>query len=47
MKVGNFRVLYGVAVGTLFVCHVFRKKTQKTPAQDLALGARRLKEMTE
>lgn len=47
MKVGGFRVLYGVVPDTLLIAHVFAKKTQKTPKQDLELGAKRLKTMME
>jgi phage-related protein len=32
---------------TLVVLHGFIKKTQKTPAQELELAKRRLKEMTK
>ncbi len=46
MKIGKFRVLYGVVPNTLLITHVFRKKSQKTPVQDLELGAKRLEEMT-
>ena len=32
--------------GTLVVLHGFIKKTRKTPAEDLALAKRRMKEVT-
>jgi phage-related protein len=32
--------------GTLVVLHGFTKKTQRTPAEDLALARRRMKEVT-
>src|SRR6267142_2440741 len=40
------RVLFGFHDGTLFVLHAFIKKTQKTPADDLELARRRLKEVS-
>jgi phage-related protein len=33
--------------GTLVVLHGFVKKTRKTPTEDLALGKRRMKEVTK
>ena len=46
MKVGGFRVLYGVANDSLLVVHVFAKKSRKTPKGDLDMGKKRLKFMT-
>ena len=40
------RVLFFVADGRIGVVHGFIKKTQKTPADDLTLARRRMKEMT-
>ena len=39
------RVLFGFHEGALIALHAFFKKTQRTPARDLALARRRLKEM--
>ena len=39
------RVLFFVENGRIGVVHGFIKKTQKTPAQDLDLARRRMKEM--
>jgi phage-related protein len=44
---GAFRVFYIAKLGTsILVFHAFTKKTQKTPAKELSLAQRRLKEMT-
>lgn len=40
------RLILGFHDGTLVVCHGFIKKTQKTPAEDLALARKRMKEVT-
>jgi phage-related protein len=40
------RVLFCVAHGSMVLLHGFIKKTQKTPAGDLDLAARRMKEVT-
>lgn len=40
------RLLLCFHQGTLVVLHGFIKKTQKTPAEDLALARRRMKEVT-
>jgi phage-related protein len=40
------RLLFFAAEGRLGVVHGFIKKTQKTPAEELALAHRRMKEMT-
>ncbi len=40
------RVLFGFHDRTLIALHAFIKKTQKTPAADLALARQRLKEMS-
>ncbi len=40
------RLLFFVAAGRIGVVHGFIKKTQKTPADDLALARKRMKEMT-
>src|SRR5262245_58139988 len=37
MRVGRFRLLYGVAADVLLISHAFMKKTQKTPKRDLDL----------
>ena len=47
MRVGRFRVLYGVAPDTLLIVHIFAKKTRKTPARELDLAEKRLKAMME
>ena len=39
------RVLFGIVGGDLVLLHGFVKKTRKTPAADLALARRRLKEV--
>ena len=39
------RVLFFIHDGRIGVVHGFIKKTQKTPAEDLALARRRMKEM--
>jgi len=40
------RVLFFIHEDRIGVVHGFIKKTQKTPAEDLALARRRMKEMT-
>ena len=40
------RILFFVADGRIGVVHGFIKRTQKTPAVELALAHRRMKEMT-
>jgi phage-related protein len=40
------RLMFFVAEGKLGIVHGFIKKTQKTPAGDLALARKRMKEMT-
>jgi phage-related protein len=40
------RLMFFVADGKLGIVHGFIKKTQKTPADDLALARKRMKEMT-
>jgi phage-related protein len=43
---GTFRVIYVTKFrGTLFVLHCFRKTSQKTARTDLALAARRYKDL--
>ncbi|WP_156918179.1 type II toxin-antitoxin system RelE/ParE family toxin [Bradyrhizobium sp. Cp5.3] len=39
------RVLFGFHEGVLIALHAFIKKTLKTPARDLSLARRRLKEL--
>jgi phage-related protein len=39
------RVLFGFHDGMLIAVHAMIKKTQKTPAEDLALARRRFKEL--
>lgn len=42
------RVFYFVKVAdTIVVFHGFQKKTQKTPAHEIAIGQQRLKEMVD
>lgn len=42
---GNYRILYFAATGQKFVMvHGFKKKTQKTPAKELAKAKKRMKE---
>ena len=41
------RVLFGFCEGELIAVHAFIKKTQKTPAADLKLARKRLKEATQ
>jgi phage-related protein len=41
------RVLFCVAHDTMWLLHGFVKKQQKTPAQDLALARRRMREVLE
>ena len=43
-KIG--RVIFCVAGGRMVLLHSFVKKTKKTPAQDLALALRRMKEVS-
>jgi phage-related protein len=44
---GAFRVFYIAKLGaSILVFHAFTKKTQNTPAKELTLAQRRLKEMT-
>jgi phage-related protein len=40
------RLLFFAAEGKLGIVHGFIKKTRKTPAEDVALARRRMKEMT-
>ena len=43
---GIYRAFYVVKVAeAALIFHAFAKKTQKTPAQDIELGKKRLKEM--
>jgi phage-related protein len=43
-----FRVIYLLVIGDqVLVLHAFQKKSQKTPAQDIALAARRLAQWKE
>jgi phage-related protein len=43
---GIYRAFYIVKVAdAVLIFHAFAKKTQKTPAQDIELGRKRLKEM--
>ena len=45
---GTCRILYVIIVrGTIFVPHCFQRKTQKTPASDIALSKRRIKEFVD
>lgn len=41
------RVLFSPAKGRIVLLHAFLKKTQKTPAADLALARKRKKEIAE
>jgi phage-related protein len=40
------RVLFCIRQGRMVLLHAFVKKTRKTPASDLALAVRRMKEIT-
>ncbi len=40
------RLLFFIAEGRIGVVHGFVKKTQKTPAAELSLARKRMKEMT-
>jgi phage-related protein len=42
----QYRVLFIMVEGTVVLLHGFQKKTQKTPAADIALARRRQKEVT-
>lgn len=43
---GQFRVFYVAHIGNaVYVLHAFRKKGQKTSAQDIALGQQRFKQI--
>ena len=43
-----FRTIYTVKVGdTIYVLHVFQKKTKKTSNQDIERARKRLKELTD
>jgi phage-related protein len=45
---GVYRVFYYTKVAdSVLIFHAFVKKTQKTPAQEIALAQKRLKEMLE
>jgi len=45
---GAFRVIYVAKLkGAIFVLHCFQKKTQKTISTDIALAARRYKELPQ
>ena len=44
----GFRVLYVTKLGdAIYVLHCFQKKTQKTSRNDLALAARRYRELAK
>ena len=43
---GQYRVIYVAKIDdAVYVLHAFRKKTQKTRKQDIAIARRRLKEI--
>jgi len=45
---GIYRAFYIVRLAdAVVIFHAFAKKTQKTPDREIALGKKRLKEMTE
>jgi phage-related protein len=39
------RIIFGIVRNRMVILHGFMKKTQKTPAEDLALARKRLKEI--
>lgn len=41
---GNIRVLFGFADNVMIIVNIFKKKTQKTPLQEIKLAENRLKE---
>lgn len=41
----QYRILFGVRQGTIWLLHSFEKKSAKTPKDDLDLARRRLKEV--
>lgn len=44
---GQYRVIYVAShKGSLVVLHAFQKKTQRTPKREIALAAKRFKELT-
>ena len=45
MKVPRFHLAVVKVAEAVLIFHAFTKKTQKTPAQDIELGKKRLKEM--
>lgn len=44
LRPGEIRVLFGIVNKTMIVVHVFRKKTQKTPLQEIKIAEKRIKE---
>lgn len=45
---GAFRVIYVAKLGdAIYVLHCFQKKTQRTSKEDIALAARRYKQLVE
>lgn len=44
LRPGSMRVLFGVIGSEAIIINIFRKKTQKTPKQEINTATRRLKE---
>ena len=44
LKPGNIRVLFGLVSSDAMVVNIFKKKTQKTPRQEIKTAKNRLKE---
>ena len=44
LRPGNIRVLFGFAGDTMIIVNIFKKKTQKTPKQEIKIALNRLKE---
>ena len=46
LRPGKIRILFGVINDTIFIVHVFKKKTQKTPRREIEIAEKRIKEYT-
>ena len=44
LRPGNIRVLFGIVDGDMRLVNIFKKKTQKTPKQEIKIAEDRLKE---
>lgn len=44
LRPGSIRVLFGLVNSDAVIVNIFRKKTQKTPKQEIELAKKRLKE---